>query len=296
MTTELSTQTQSLSYKPYLVYFTIGGEPSYVSLLELCLNTLLSFNDSIDTMVMCDESFMPHVKHLPFTHFHTTSHNPNHIYASMRKVEIYEFDKINTYEKVLYLDCDIVIGGSLQPIFDLIQSPELLYVRAENFDPHGLRNIYYECKDDRYTNEDMELFVANNIHPFNAGQFGFVVGPIMRDHFNTVTHQIRTRYRPHLHFYEQCFMNAHFNRNKAVSYDIADHVNLFVGILKDLPNRIINHFSGSGTSHSKKLEAMRQWVEQHSQNKTDKTDHHESNLKVHPDMAVSKPSQTATTR
>lgn len=248
-----------------LVYFVIGGEnKEYISLLRFAINTILCYpenRDIVDVMVMCDSTYEDQVKQLPIKHVHLTKNNISHVHASMRKTEVFDFMHIHDYKKILYLDCDIVISGSLKPIFDTLSTPEQLYVVAEDMhDPTTHLLHFFHCKENCYDSNMIERFRKNKIFPFNTGQFAFINTPGMQAHFDVIRKRIENCYDPSLHFYEQSFMNDHFNRldTQCVDYSLTDHTNLiFVYVESSYPRRTINHFLNVKADHDTKLDLMR---------------------------------------
>lgn len=207
---------------------------------------------------MCDEAYSVYVADLPIQHLHITPPNIDHIHASMRKTEIFEFAHIQKYERVLFLDCDIVISAPLTPIFDSIQRKDLLYVVYEHTDIDMHLNLHYHRRDQPYNDETLASFREKGIYVFNAGQYGFLTSDSMKEHFDQVCKDKKC-YHPDFHFYEQSFMNNHFNRNFAVSYDIHPFVRLYADE-NPYDNIIIHHFCGCGTPFKDKLTKMRALV------------------------------------
>lgn len=243
-----------------LVYYVIGGQPEYVELLRASMESLYAFeeNREVDVLVLCDDNYKPFVTPLCAhfnAHIHITPNNANHIIASMRKTEVFLFENISEYDRVLYLDCDIIIAGSLKPVFESIAKADVLYVVYENTDIKTHTNYYYSRLDDPHDDATLSAFQTKSIYVFNAGQFGFQTSDVMREHFQVICDDKRG-YDSALHFYEQGFMNTHFNRKNAISYDIQSFVQLFATTLAE-PSRVIYHFSGCGTPASEKLRAMR---------------------------------------
>jgi hypothetical protein len=240
-----------------LVYFVIGGEPAYARVLEYCLNTLRGYpeNDCYDTLVICDASYVQHVSSLPFTHVHVCADNADNVQASTRKLDVFEWPGLVEYERVLYLDCDIVVTGSLAPVFDSIKDLDSLYVANETLH-HKER--YFECLDTPYSAEDLASFDRSGILPFNAGQFAFAASTAMRNHFDAIRSRIAKGYDAALHFYEQSFMNDHFNRAGKVDAALNSHVVLFAQELSaPYPGRVIAHFCNVCISSADKLQSMR---------------------------------------
>lgn len=193
-----------------LIYFTIGGQPYYAKLLEFAVHTLRTTNDlsQTDIMVMCDASYAPHVQGIHgIDKFLIVPPNNSHIQASMRKVDIFKLPSIAAYEKVLYLDCDIIVTGSLQPLFDAVVDPGKLYVYPENDEFNSHQSLFWGLQD--YSQDQLTEFEARGQHVFNCGQFAFKVSPEMQQHFQAVRDMIDAHTGPH--FYEQSFMNKYFN-------------------------------------------------------------------------------------
>ena len=150
-----------------LVYFVIGGRPEYVQVLEYCLNTLRAYpdNDRFDTLVICDASYRPSVEDLPVTFVHVCEPNGgDHVQASRRKVELFAWPGVARYDRALYLDCDIVVSGSLRPVFDAIKHDDTLYVATERSSRHNER--YFECLDTPYSAADLLSLPFKMAHLF----------------------------------------------------------------------------------------------------------------------------------
>lgn len=243
-----------------LIYFVIGGNPEYSKLLKYCINTIRCYpeNDKYDILVMCDESYLPNVKNLSVSHIAVTKNNISHIHASIRKVEIFEFNLIDQYDKVLFLDCDIVVCGSLDPIFDAITNPELLYVKNESTSTSDFTEYpFFKREDKPYTELLMQIFEEKKIYPFNAGQFGFCVSKVMKHHFINLKDECQ-KFNADIHFFEQCFMNEYFCSRFAISYDISDYCYFNESVSSFYKNRvIINHFIGFKFDLWHKLECMK---------------------------------------
>lgn len=251
-----------------LIYFVVGGDDEYVQLLEYCINTIRCYpeNDKFDILVMCDEKYVKNVQHLPVTHIHITPNNQNKVYASMRKVEIFEFKDIDKYDKILFLDCDIVIIGSLVSIMNRIIDTEKLYALCDEI--CDWNSVYFSRADKPYTSDDIQYFKQHNMKPFNAGQFAFCNSPKMKEHFQNIKYEIEKYYDANIHFYEQGFMNEYFSTRRAVCYDFVDNnefskicsISCIQHILdKDYTQfRCINHFANFEFPYFQKLEFMKE--------------------------------------
>lgn len=234
-----------------LIYYVIGGHPDYVRLLECSLETVKN-HAKCDILVMCDASYVPYISSLPINYIHVTPDNIDHIHASMRKTEIFKFKHIDMYDKVLYLDCDVIIDGPLDNVFHTITNPNKLYVVSDRFQ---FTSQYFSCLDQPYTKDELAMFDKNGLRAFNAGQFGFCTSNQMREHFQKVC-DLKESYDSRYHFYEQSFMNFHFAKVNALCYDLGQFVSLYA------PNndrRIINHFCNAALPMQTKLQHMKSY-------------------------------------
>jgi lipopolysaccharide biosynthesis glycosyltransferase len=236
----------------------VGGDADYAQLLRYSINTVRAFpeNDAYDIMVMCDQDYAHNLSDMKQVKLHITPKNHSHIQSSMRKIEIFSYANIHTYEKVLYLDADTVITGSLAPLFDAVTRDNTLYVVPERSADHT--SPYYHCGDTPYDKHNLEAFRVYQIFPFNAGQFCFKSSPSMRAHFDRVLEHMKS-YNPTFHFYEQSFMNNHFNRLRNIDYALERYVQLFACDELDFENgKVVHHFCNASIPYTYKLQCMKE--------------------------------------
>lgn len=246
-----------------LIYFVIGGDSSYASLLEYCIHTIrcTPSNDAYDLMIMCDANYRPHVEHLP-ARIHVTPNNETHVIASMRKTEIFSVPGIEKYDKILYLDCDIVVQGSLEPLFGELTDQTKLYVLPEDGNHTG---EYWHRNDRPYDQATLDDFAAKGVLTFNCGQFAFVNSPHIRAHMNSVATAIQTEYDPRIHFYEQVFMNDVFNRSGDVTYELTKHCLISNASTSQIPDTTctVTHFANASYHYTRKLALMKNYHMSH---------------------------------
>jgi hypothetical protein len=240
-----------------LVYYVIGCERDYSQLLDYSLQTLHASGYCGDIMVMCDEDYLPVIKHLPITYFHITKKNNTPMESSMRKIEIFDYEHIDKYDKVLFLDCDIVVTNSTDNVFNMITRDDVLYVVRNCYDINYYKyGNSFGCKDDPYDEETLKMFEEKQIYGFNAGQFGFRVSDTMRHHFMEVYKALK-RFDPAIHFYEQSFINNYFNRKLAIDYSLEKYVHVN-GVSHKTPIIVVlYHVCGANISYLDKLAIMK---------------------------------------
>jgi lipopolysaccharide biosynthesis glycosyltransferase len=242
-----------------LIYFTIGGDPKYVELLDLCLKTLHEQNPDLnnfaDIMVMCDENYKQYIQNLKIDFLYITDSTKNPMQISMKKVEIFTFlEKHNNYQKVLYLDCDLIIMNSLKKLFEMELKDDVLYVVPE-FE-YNLNYYSFHSGSRIYTPEQHRFLQKNNIRGFNCGQFLFLNNPQMKQHFKNVLDMMKSNDDINF-FYEQSFMNYYFNLSNKISYQLESFVRLRPSYLETNSSVVIYHFANASISFQNKLNLMK---------------------------------------
>ena len=171
----------------------------------------------------------------------------------MNKLKIFDYENINKYNKVFFIDSDIIIHTNFNNIFNNITEDNILYVKRESLKIEDHKHIRFGLQ--LYTEEQIDNFKRDNIYIFNAGQFGFLNSEQMKTHFNNINNLIINHRGDY--FYEQSFMNHYFNSNKFKNDDILENnVRLFPE--KDIiyENKLI-HFCGDGEGEGNpKYDAM----------------------------------------
>jgi len=198
-----------------LLYFTTFYNEEYTELLEMCLNSIHATTPikNFDVLFITDEKSKRKIENFSvLSHFcvdylvlPTVNSAPK---ASIKKLSIFEYKKINNYGKILFLDVDSVCVKNLNCIFDKILRTEKLYVSYSHAYISPLL-LSPTCGIMHMTDEDAFYLNNNtNINPFNAGQFLFINTLRMQLHFLNV--QWIQNCWPGLYFYEQSFMNYYF--------------------------------------------------------------------------------------
>lgn len=195
-----------------LIYYTVYGE-NYIKLFAQSLHSLKQTSKIIDydILVIADLATQSLINKLDiiknFNIQYLTVHDPiDGIDASINKLKIYNFDKINEYRKVIFLDCDILVLKDIKNIFDGIITKNKIYVIHNPTVIRGSYTGYYhglQYNVDIITQKALDL----DYNPFNAGQFFFVNSSKMQVHFENMRNFIKSW--PALYFFEQSTMNTY---------------------------------------------------------------------------------------
>jgi len=210
---ETNNITDELYGSKNLVYYTVFGS-SYTKLFDISLQSIHKFspNKNFDLLVICDIETKREIESLGVTKYfnivyHLVDKPKDGIQSSINKCKIYSYDKINEYNKILFLDCDILSIKNINSIFDISFEANTLYtvcnaevkIGAHNSKTHGII---------KKTKEELEILEKNNQNPFNAGQFLFINSLKMQKHFYNLLWLIDNW--PGEYFFEQCFMVYYF--------------------------------------------------------------------------------------
>jgi hypothetical protein len=200
-----------------LVYYSLFDKGNdYIDLLS---RSILSLNKSSlfqDILVITDENTKQKIKDgLHATNkniiYHVIDTPADNIDASKAKTRIFDYENIDAYETILFLDADTFAIDSIDIIFHQQLDYNTLYTAYnKNLTANDHRKSLYhgfEMMDDGV----FDQVVKNNQMPFNAGQFLFKNCTKMREHFKNVNWFMEVW--PGEYFFEQAFMNYYFCSN-----------------------------------------------------------------------------------
>lgn len=241
-----------------LVYYTIGFSRGYIDMLELSIQSLRKVYTG-DIGVICDESMIHDCQQrMPDIMVWSVPDSTSGIVASMNKLRIYDFIQVNDYDRVLYLDTDILVVKSLDSYFENINVEDMLYVYTETSNQEHHKHLWWSLQN--YTEEEYAVFRRKNILPFNAGTFGFVSTEDMKHHFENVRDMIKTHTGPY--FYEQSFLNVYFNRRNNTLRHVftTDNYIFCPQPCKRYNDAILLHFADASQSASYKCERMQTYL------------------------------------
>jgi lipopolysaccharide biosynthesis glycosyltransferase len=235
-----------------LVYFVVGGDPNYSKLLETCVHSIRTFseNDDVDILVICATSYKKYVEHLPVK-VHTNEMPDNLFDFCFERFNVFSAP-ISTYDNVLYLDCDIVVTGSLHPLFAKVTEPDVLYVKPEHEENSFHTHHHFSRVDSPYTKSTLEHFERNGIYVVCSGHFAFRPSKIIKNDFGNLYKTPRCT----KNFADQPYFNHYFNLKGNIRYDIKDFVHLMAPGASPDENILINHFCCFGLPYDTKLKHM----------------------------------------
>lgn len=220
-----------------LIYYTVYFDNGYTDLLELSVNSILKHSEvDFDLMIITDESTQQAINKLSFIKkirpdFLITPTPIDGVAASQNKTLIYEWDKIDEYKNIMFLDCDIMCIKDINKLFKSNYIPGSIYAaKPLTLDYgahigvwHGFALLGQPFVDEMRAAKQM---------PFNAGQFVFVNTARMRQHFENVNWMMQNWSGEY--FFEQAFMCCYFGKAYSIGGDLMDRYVTLINTTVDM--------------------------------------------------------------
>jgi len=236
------------------IFITVFYQEQYVEMVLLLLESMARYDmDSIQVLIYTSTLFKQKIMESPLYH-PSIRIETNDTYDTIGKACGARLDlfRMNLpYEKILYLDTDIMINGPLQQVFDFC-TEEKLYVLEEGSPDHP--------------NDFLATFWGKSL--FGSGprpSMGFTSGIMlfpncdkMRHLFEAIQQDIQRRPQTyHAGFYDQPYIiyqafTQNLIENKTFSkYAINGD---------ETPHKVIHHFPGGPGVYATKLDIMKRFL------------------------------------
>ena len=242
-----------------LIYSCVFFNEKYIELIELLLKSYKLFGNettNIDYLIICNPNFKNKIQKI----FDELKINgkiwcldlTTKFEAGYSRLNIFDYPKINLYNKILYLDCDILVTNSINNMFN-IEIEDKIYAIQE--DCHR----YFHCE--MFNDEEYELLDKESA--FSSGILLFKNNPIIKELFSKIllhiNNHINNNYRiPDC--LDQPFIVYH-----AIKNNLYNNKRLF-GIVINNPNKFnnetISHFPGGPGHYESKIVKMTNYMNQ----------------------------------
>jgi alpha-N-acetylglucosamine transferase len=240
--------------KRLLVYSCIFGNCNYINLLSLLLKSYITYgvpSNNIDYLVICSLSMKSKVEDV----FNNLNINgltwcldiKTPITQYTARLKIFEYPDINTYSKILYLDCDILVTGKIDNMLKF-ELENKLYALQE-----GNTNHVFWGKDFFENNPNIDAF-SSGIMLFN-------------NHIEIETLFALTNQHIQKHVENKLpipgTVDQPFIVYQAVVNKLYDNTRL-IGLVVNNPvsynNEIISHFPGGLGHYTSKIVKMQNYI------------------------------------
>jgi lipopolysaccharide biosynthesis glycosyltransferase len=204
-----------------LAYYTIGLDEKYCEVVKLSIMSLRLFNPTYDILVLCDDILLSKCSEMLGT-FENVTLSPVSVSitpqeASAHKLDVFSYEGVMKYDKIVYIDSDIVIHRRLDEQLNKVNDVNKLYCFCDRPEVEYHSHPYWSHKD-VYSKETLEMFEEKKIGVFCAGFFAFVPSITMKEHFSAIKEQMHVHIGEY--FYEQSHMNVYFNPKQMIDVSV----------------------------------------------------------------------------
>jgi len=231
-----------------LIYFTLGNNSEYLNLAKLCIESIQKFNYDGDFLFITNFKNLI-TENIIFKNNVYFMDTPNEgLYtSSSNKLKLYNFEKINEYDKIIFSDLDILFTDNPDIIFDNIIEDKF-YVSNEN------ELMSEEWWGSKILNQnEKDKINENRIMGINAGFFAF--NQNMVNHLKNIDSFLNDNIHLSNECLEQPFFNTYLYRNSLYDNKLTEYVS-HNGYNIDSFNGVVLHFAGGPGNYGIKYDKM----------------------------------------
>ena len=228
--------------KPILIYSCVFFNKNYLKLLELLLNSFKKYNNviNVDYLIITNPDFKNKIENIfnsldiPGKIF--TINYTEIFQACYSRLNIFDYQDIDKYSKILYLDTDILITNDISNILELKLDKNILYTLEEGFTNE------YEYGGGYLFEKNNDKFI-NPTSAFTSGILFFNNCNEIKELFANILNHIKNNT---LNFipatFDQPFIVYHAVKNNL--YDNQKLINIVINNPTKFNNETISHFPG----------------------------------------------------
>ena len=250
-----------------IIYSCVFFNEKYINLINLLLLSYKIFgnpSDNTDYLIICNPSFEKKIQEI----FDKLNINgkiwcinlKTKFEACCSRLKIFDYPNLNLYNKILYLDCDILVTNSIKNILDF-----------------QLENKLYALKEGNTNHRFWGKNLFNNNNPncvaFTSGILLFNNNIIIKDLFSQILLHINKeliKYNYELLFQQKKEVNFNhffgdqpfivYNAIKNNLYDNQKLINIVINNPKKFNNETISHFPGGPGDYESKNKKMKNFM------------------------------------
>lgn len=243
-----------------LIYICVFYQESYIQLLKLLITSIHKNSNKTDILIMTSPAFQPIIEKeiscfdLSIKYY---IFNVRTLFETgCARYNIFNYEKIYMYNKILYLDTDVLVNSDLNILFNQDISPDKLYALEEGTIGH-----------EYWGSQFFDSKINRNISAFSSGVLYFMNSITIKNLFNRTKSHI-TKYSKG-HPVPEC-LDQPFIVYNAISQNKYDNqmMKLYV---KNNPSihssaQIIYHFPGGVGHFTSKYDKMTEFWEKMNKN------------------------------
>ena len=246
-----------------LIYFTISFNEDYINLLNLCIKSIYYNNYDGDFLFITDlkDKILDKIKFKKTPYFLELG-SLDLFKSSANKFDIFQFEKIKEFEKIIFCDSDILFLKNPNILFDKIKN-DSVYLTKEN------DTMNHELWGSKLLNDEEKGEIDEfKIPGMNAGIFGFKSK--MVNIFKEIKEYMSLNMDKSNSCLEQPFLNVYLYRNKLYNTDFSDEVTVKGYHLNEYAGTAI-HFTTDSGNYYKKYEKITDFIKRNPMQKKIKT-------------------------
>ncbi len=236
-----------------LIYSCLFFNDSYIKLLKLLLMSYRLYKDEksdITYLIVCCQDFNKDIMKICddlSIDFIIWNLNINSKFeAACCRLNIFDFKDIDNFEKILYLDCDILINNNIEKIFNLELEKDKLYVSdRQNNEMEGCFGVHktFSVYNPKIIN------TLDTSKGFCSGILFFTSSNIIKNFFKDTQTLVKKYNGPIPNTWDQPFINVEANMRNMLNLQLIDSLCLNAGSegrtkgCLDNVNEIIIHFT-----------------------------------------------------
>tara|TARA_B100000686_G_C16792560_1_gene979821 strand:- start:2028 stop:3641 length:1614 start_codon:yes stop_codon:yes gene_type:complete len=236
-----------------IIYSCVFFDEKYINLINLLLKSYKLFgnsSDDVDYLIICNPNFQKKIQAI-FDNLNISGKIwcidlKTKFEAGYSRVKIFDYPDINLYNKILYLDCDILVTNSIYKILDF-QLENKLYALKESYHRHHHHQLF--------TDEEYELLDKNSA--FSSGTLLFNNHKVIKDLFSQILLHIHNHIASMLPIpdcLDQPFIVYHAVKNNL--YNNQKLINIVINNPNNFNNETISHFPGGPGEYKSKILKM----------------------------------------
>lgn len=240
------------------IFVCIFNQEKYVEMFYLLLESIFTYgklDDNTKILIYTSSKFMNIIKQNNLFDDKKINFEVNDTYnnvnlACRARLEIFNLKSIDKYNKILYLDIDIIIKDDINKIFDVIED-DILYVVEEG----SIDNINNYWGKVLFGNEinnynDKTAFTSGILLFRNCEKIKILFSRIRED-INIRSNECILNDQPHIIY--NCFKYNMYNNKILKHYAVNNDHNIH-------SNKIIHHFSGCPGFYKHKIRDMKYFL------------------------------------
>lgn len=247
-----------------LIYICIFYQLDYINLLSLLLDSITKYSkinpENTEILIVTSAEFQPVIEQ-KIEHFSASKIRYFHLVADTlfdagcARLHLFRYENIHHYDKILYLDTDILINSDVNRLFQLEIAEDKLYALEEGEISHDFwGGQFFEFDSGKYDRDNKA---------FSSGVLYFKNSHHIRDLFNDILNHARTHLENNLPItscLDQPFIV--YNAISSNRYDnqlLKTYVENNPGSISE--QKVVYHFPGTPGWYSSKLEKMADFME-----------------------------------